>query len=489
MSYITKLPSVLPKNIDFTFGIITAGGADSNLERIIKSIKGQNMPTYEILIVGETCVKGDFIRAIPFDETIKRAWITKKKNIIAQEARFENIVFLHDYVELCPGWYEGVLKFGNDFKICVNKITNLSGKRFRDFCLFKEFLPTESTLLPYSAKLTPSLSKLAYISGTYYLVKRDLALSYPLDERLVWNQGEDVLFSQALSRDGVQFKCNPFSTVALLKEKESFEREISQEKYEELSIWAETFGEATFVKQCQFQESWASQFFTKYQYISIGGWCGTRMALDELKIINEPHNIFDHIRSSSKGIIDCIKNDFANFIPKDTSLDTRFKNKNWHPCIGEHFGFYHSGNLSETSPLDSIERKRKRFIDHCTSGKQCIFIRTCVIPDYEEELSDMEILYEEIHKKYPMLSFKIVFVIPNQEMTQYYKSIDNRIFIFCLNDKEGYKKIFTFLSVYTFFERTPPNQCIDIVRPTDTLCFVDDIPAVKYFEKYSKRQS
>ena len=260
MSYISKLPSVFSKNIDFTFGIITAGGADINIERIVKSIKSQNIPKYEILIVGQTYLEGDCIRVIPFNEPIQKAWITKKKNIIAQEAKYENIVFLHDYVELCSGWYKGFLEFGNNFKICVNKITNLSGKRFRDFCLFKEFLPTESTLLPYSCTLSPSLSKLAYISGTYYVVKRSLALSYPLDERLGWNQGEDVLFSQTLSRNGIQFECNPFSTVTLLKEKDSFEREMSQEKYEEIMKWAETFGEATFQRQCQFQESWASQF-------------------------------------------------------------------------------------------------------------------------------------------------------------------------------------------------------------------------------------
>ena len=483
MAYIIKLPSVLERHIDFTFGIITAGGADANIERIVKSIKGQNIPNYEILIVGETCVKGEYIRVIPFDEAIKPAWITKKKNSIAQEAKYENIVLLHDYVELCPGWYKGFLMFGNDFKICVNKITNLSGKRFRDFCLFKEFLPTDSTLLPYSSKLSPSLSKLVYLSGTYYVVKREIASRYPLDERLSWNQGEDVLFSQALSKDGILFKCNPFSTVSLLKEKELFEREMSQEVYEELCSWANTFGEATFQRQCQFQESWTSQFFNKYQYISIGGWCGPRMALDELKIINEPHNIFDHIRSSSKGIIDCIKNDFSNFIPKDKTLDTRFKNKNWHPCIGEHFGFYHSGNLSQASPLGSIERKQKRFIEHCTSGRQCIFIRTCVIPDYEEELSDMNIIYEELHKKYPMLSFKIVFVIPDQPMTQYYKSIDDRIFIFCLNEGEGYKKIFDFISLK---KSLPPNESIHILRPSTNLCLVDDIAAVKYFEKYTK---
>lgn len=265
MLHIAKLPSVMRQNLEFTFGIITAGGADANIERIIQSIKRQNIPKYEILIVGETCVKGDYIRTFPFDETIKAAWITKKKNIIAQEANYENIVLLHDYVEFCPGWYEGFLEYGNDFKICVNKITNLSGKRFRDFCLFKEFLPTDSTLLPYSCKLSPRLSKLAYISGTYYVIKREVARRYPLDERLSWGQGEDVLFSQALSRDGIQFKCNPFSTVTLLKEKGSFEREMCQETFNTLCTWAESFGEATFQQQCHFQESWVNSLLAPHK--------------------------------------------------------------------------------------------------------------------------------------------------------------------------------------------------------------------------------
>jgi len=262
MSLVTKLPSVMKKHIEFTFGIITAGGADVNLEQIVQSIQKQNIPNYEIIIVGSSCVKGEFIRVIPFDETIKKAWITKKKNIIAQEAKYENIVLLHDYVEFCPGWYEGFLTFGNEFKICVNKITN-SGKRFRDFCLFKEFLPTDLTLLPYSCELSPALSKLAYVSGTYYVIKRSLALLHPLDERLTWGQGEDVIFSQTLSKNGIRFVCNPFSTVTLLKAKGSFEREMSEDLFLQLSRWAEQFGEETFHKQCQFQESWVASILDK----------------------------------------------------------------------------------------------------------------------------------------------------------------------------------------------------------------------------------
>lgn len=229
-----------------------------------------------------------------------------------------------------------------------------------------------------------------------------------------------------------------------------------------------------------------------YQYISIGGWCGTRIALDQLKITDEPHNIFDHIRSSSKGILDCIKTDFVSFLPENKVVDNRFKR--WKPFIGEHFGFYHSGNLTDKSILDSFDRKIKRFIEHCNSDKKCIFIRTCVIPYYENELNDMKTLQEVIANKYPKLSFIIVFIIPDQEITRYYTSITNKIFIFCLNDKSytnsnlgnEYKDIFTFISENDMFNIIPPtNETIKITTPTSRLCLVDTIPAVNYFEKFN----
>ena len=222
-----------------------------------------------------------------------------------------------------------------------------------------------------------------------------------------------------------------------------------------------------------------------YQFISIGGWCGTRIALDELKITNEPNNIFDHIRSSTKGIIDCVKNDFTSFLPENIVVDTRFTY--WKPFIGEHFGFYHSGSLTEKNVLDSFDRKIKRFVEHCNSNKKCIFIRTCVLPDYESELDDMKILHEVISNKYPKLSFIILFVIPDQVATTYYTNIDNKIFIFCLNgiSTSEYKNIFTFIHENNLFETIPlSNKNIKITPPTTTLCLVENIPAVNYFKNF-----
>jgi hypothetical protein len=107
--------------MDFTFGIITGGNNDGMIGEIILSIQNQNIPNYEIIIVGESKINANNCTIVPFNENIKPAWITKKKNIITELAKYENIVYFHDYIFLESGWYEGQLKSGNDFKIRMDR--------------------------------------------------------------------------------------------------------------------------------------------------------------------------------------------------------------------------------------------------------------------------------------------------------------------------------------------------------------------------------
>ena len=57
-----------------------------------------------------------------------------------------------------------------------------------------------------------------YISGAYFCAKKQFMLKYPLDETLIWGQGEDVEWSFR-SREIWNYKCNPNSIVKLLKYK------------------------------------------------------------------------------------------------------------------------------------------------------------------------------------------------------------------------------------------------------------------------------
>jgi len=58
-----------------------------------------------------------------------------------------------------------------------------------------------------------------YLPGNYTVIKRDIALKFPYDERLVWNQIEDVVLSQTLTDAGHMIQCNPHSTVQMIKDK------------------------------------------------------------------------------------------------------------------------------------------------------------------------------------------------------------------------------------------------------------------------------
>jgi hypothetical protein len=244
--------------MDFTFGIITSAKTNGFIPQIIKSIEDQGIPNYEIIIVGTCSVNSKASRVIPFDES---DWITKKKNIIFQEAKYENVVVFHDYILLERGWYEGFLKFGNNFQVCINPIKNLDGSRFRDYVLFNNYLPSHllhKTLLPYSSVLTPEISKISYISGSYYVVKKSVALKIPLREELYWNQGEDVIFSQDLADNNILIECNPYSSVKFLKNKyrHPFENEMTDEDYTRLKLWAHINAAQVFNQQKAMQHKW-----------------------------------------------------------------------------------------------------------------------------------------------------------------------------------------------------------------------------------------
>uniref|UniRef100_A0A6C0M3T8 Glycosyltransferase n=1 Tax=viral metagenome TaxID=1070528 RepID=A0A6C0M3T8_9ZZZZ len=213
--------------MDFTFGIITSN--DQYVTAIVHSIRQLHIPNYEIILVGTPSKRtmGD-LRVIRLDERAKANWITRKKNLVCQFARYENIVLLHDYVIFHPDWYSGFLKFGSNFDVCVNRILNHDGSRFRDHTLFPRYVkclnPAFETqcLLPYDFEHTELTSKLAYVSGAFYVVKRHIALRFPLDETKVWGEGEDVEFSYRTSQAGVRIRMNPHSTVSLLKQKDRF---------------------------------------------------------------------------------------------------------------------------------------------------------------------------------------------------------------------------------------------------------------------------
>ena len=239
-------------DINFTFGIITSGEGDAmhRVGEIINSIDRQKMPKNQIVIVGGTGLYSEqalanintdpnfSVEYIPFDETFKKAWITKKKNLITQHAKYENIVYMHDYLYFYDDWYKNFVDFGTDWDLCMNAIVNANDKRYRDWVTWDhpnidprtrqvikhkvQWTQTEpwcpdgrvwkggGTLMPYDYT-----GNHMYISGTYWVAKKHVMEAEPMNEDLCHSDAEDVEWSLRV-RDKYKYVMNENSVVKLL---------------------------------------------------------------------------------------------------------------------------------------------------------------------------------------------------------------------------------------------------------------------------------
>lgn len=212
--------------MEFTFGIITAGGVDEFLRNAVETIRAQRIPRYEILIVGGsvTAVSGEDVRHIPFDETVRANCLNKKKNIILLEAACDYVCILHDYVVLEPGWYEGFVKKNTEDPWIYGggRVLNKNGERYRDLTLFRwgiDHLFPHTTWIPYDTPIKKWQTKLLYVPGYYFVCRREVVRQHLTDERLVHQQGEDVEHSHRLSAAGIPIQFNEYSAVRFLKQK------------------------------------------------------------------------------------------------------------------------------------------------------------------------------------------------------------------------------------------------------------------------------
>jgi len=98
--------------VKFTFGISTTYSDMGKLKESINSILAQNIPDndFEILVIGSKKLDPEGkINYIQFDESKRKGWITRKKNILAEEAKFENVVICNDYFIFKEGFYQNYI--------------------------------------------------------------------------------------------------------------------------------------------------------------------------------------------------------------------------------------------------------------------------------------------------------------------------------------------------------------------------------------------
>jgi hypothetical protein len=201
-------------DIQWTFGIVTGFEDHERLDAIIESIRALCIPEYEILLIGgennNFSCPTDNVRIIDFDESQKPRWITRKKNILVTEAKYDNIVLMHDYHVFEKDWYLNFKSFGTDWEICSCPQYLITGARNpMDWSLWDKPNHGKAWSLDYDDW---SQTQYMYISGGFFIVKKHVLLEEPMDESRGWNEEEDVEWSMRV-RNKYVMKCNGKSIV------------------------------------------------------------------------------------------------------------------------------------------------------------------------------------------------------------------------------------------------------------------------------------
>ena len=132
-------------------------------------------------------------------------WITRKKNILVKESKYENIVLMHDYHIFDQNWYRSFKKFGTDWDICSCPQYLITGARNpMDWSLWDKPGHGRAWSLDYDDW---TQTQYMYISGGFFIVKKYVMIKESLDESFGWNEGEDVEWSMRV-RDKYIMKCN-----------------------------------------------------------------------------------------------------------------------------------------------------------------------------------------------------------------------------------------------------------------------------------------
>lgn len=239
---VSKLPAEADDNLDsWTFGIPVGPEDATILNAVVKRILEIDIPNKEILlcgIPGSNFAYFDQVRIIGEDITAPPVQICKKKNRLALEARYSNLVILHDRVFLPRHFGEMVRRFGPryplmslqsmffDNRVCMHP------RRYSDHCMLMGELAQGVKGLHrssgQSAAIAPGIfseiertgfvfancmryrKDVAYPTGSLYICRKEVWNACPLDESLYWVEFEDIEHGLRASRAGIPYRINPF---------------------------------------------------------------------------------------------------------------------------------------------------------------------------------------------------------------------------------------------------------------------------------------
>ncbi|MDP9503636.1 hypothetical protein Q7O60_11590 [Pseudomonas protegens] len=239
---VAKLPAEGDDDLDsWTFGIPVGPEDATVLNAVVKRILEIDIPNKEIILCGtpgQNFAYFDQVRIVGEDITAPPVQICKKKNRLAIEAKYNNLVILHDRVFLPKHFGEMVRRFGPRYPLMTlqsmffdNRVS-LYPRRYSDYAMtmseVAHGLQGLHRTSGAAASIAPSIfteiertgfcfaspmrfnKDASYPTGSMYICRKEVWNAYPLDEALFWVEFEDIEQGLRAGKAGVPNRVNPF---------------------------------------------------------------------------------------------------------------------------------------------------------------------------------------------------------------------------------------------------------------------------------------
>jgi hypothetical protein len=224
----TRETALAPHIDDYgwTFGILTSGAPAQGAE-MAAAILNLDLPNVEIIFCGPrpAGVPNDSrISAIDLDQPEPRGWITRKKNLIADRARYDNLCLLHDRYVITPEWSDALAAYGPCYSFLTFPQVYYAGvdkrfpQRYPDYQLLAQERGVSGALASrvYDADRVfhpdyDDFSETAFCCGGLYLARRSLWNLIRQDEALFHCEWEDISFGLECQRRGLPHRVNPLA--------------------------------------------------------------------------------------------------------------------------------------------------------------------------------------------------------------------------------------------------------------------------------------
>ncbi|MGM9559676.1 hypothetical protein [Anaerovibrio slackiae] len=240
---ISELPAEQDAGLDdWTFGIPVGPGDATALNGIVKRILELNCTHKEIILCGRPGDNFKYwsdVKVVGEDIPAPPVQICRKKNTIVEHAKYNNLCIIHDRVFLPRDFMEGMRRYGDYFgflglqSIYFGDSWNQKFVRYSDYCFINSTnnMFTEKAFFSgggeyhFTHRYRSTFQKNAhfccianprryygirYLTGSLYICKKAVWEICPQDEKLVWEDYEDVLQGNEAYKKGIISTINPY---------------------------------------------------------------------------------------------------------------------------------------------------------------------------------------------------------------------------------------------------------------------------------------